>query len=213
MKVDNYPSGGLKELAAELPEWLAVSDLPVDGVSLASVALAVWDVKPGSGLGAALQSSDWHHQLQKNSRPLAYARSRIINGSARVIEVTESPLAAELDTALGSLKSGASGDMIARILRSERHHTTVLWIHHSQACEELVVLQSPFLPAQQRLDERSFLESLAAADVAGLANPRPQLVARAVPMPAPADTADVDMWQLDRRSRLVKLDSRQKRRS
>jgi hypothetical protein len=184
-RVDSFPSDALQEFSVDVVDWLEASELPTVGIEPSAPPIPIWDVAPRSSLSeAASDSGEWHHQIRSAKGVVAYARSRIVDGHAKIIALSESPLAESLEEALATVRDAPDGSATLRLLRSERHHTTCLWIHRKGGSDELIVLQSQALRVGERLDERSFLARLASL-------PPPGMIASA---PRESRYRDVELW-------------------
>lgn len=166
---DPFPESALQVISTELADWLEASELSAAGAKLAEVPLSVWDVKPGPSLkDAARSSGEWHHQISNEQGAFAYVRSRVEEGSIKIIELAESPLVEAIETTLESLRHAADHSALLRLLNSEQHHTTCLWVQREGSADEVIVLQSQSLRVGERFDERSFLTRLAALPPVGM---------------------------------------------
>jgi hypothetical protein len=188
-QADSFPEDGLQAIAADLADWLEGSELPATGVRIAAAPLPIWDVRPGASLkDTTAHAGEWHHQLLNEGGAFAYARSRVADGRARIIALGESPLVAAIEEILGELRSKAADPASLRLLRSQRHHTTCLWVHREGGLDEIIVLQSPSLRIGEQFDEQTFLERLASL-------PPPGMIATA---PRDPRCRDVALWGEDR---------------
>jgi KaiC/GvpD/RAD55 family RecA-like ATPase len=164
---DHFPAADLRSLTADVGEWLAASGLPTEGTTIASVPLAIWDLKGTSLSDGPVPSGKWHHQILHNGRAIAFARSRVTGERAEVVELSESPLASALEDALHGIRDSAGEHTILRLLRVETNHTTCLWLCQPDQ-NELIVLQSQLWRAGTRLDEATLLRmSIAALEERG----------------------------------------------
>ncbi len=188
-QADSFPSDALQEIAVDIADWLAASELPTSGVRIAATSLPIWDVKSGPSLQeAATDSGEWHHQILNEDGAFAYARTRVVDGRAEIIGLGESPLVEALEEILGQLRTNAERPVVLRLLRSERHHTTCLWIHCEGGPDEVIALQSQALRVGERFDEQAFLAKLAVL-------PPPGMIASS---PRDARSSDVGLWRSSR---------------
>jgi hypothetical protein len=186
---DPFPEGAVQAVAAGLAGWLEASELPAAGARFAEPPLSVWDVKPGPSLNdAAKHSGEWHHQISNGQGAFAYLRTRAAGEHVKIIELAESPLTGAIETALRSLQDTADDSVVLRLLHSEQHHTTCLWIHRKGGTDEVIALQSQSLRVGERFDERSFLVRLASLPPSGM-------IATA---PRGSRCHDVRLWGPDR---------------
>lgn len=147
----------MRDVAANVSEWLAASELPTSDITINS-PLLVWDIGSGASLAdAATSSSEWHHQILQAGRPIAFARSRLIDKRAELIELAESPLTTALEEAYRMLRAAPSDSIILRLLRIQRNHTTCLWLYKAEGGDEVITLQSPVWKPMLRVDESTFL--------------------------------------------------------
>ena len=174
-QTDPFPRDALQEMVIDVADWLEASELPSVGIEISAMPLSIWDVKPGPSLcEVARNSGEWHHQISNEDGALAYARSRVADGRAEIVELVESPLAKVLEEILGTLGNAADDSTTLRLLRSLRHHATFLWIHREGGADEAVALQGPALRIGERFDEPSFLAKLAALPPPGMTATAPR---------------------------------------
>jgi hypothetical protein len=169
-RAEPFPATAMQDIIADVGDWLSASELPTADARIASAPLSVWDVQPGVSLReAATPSGEWHHQIARAGRAFAFARSRLVGERGNIIELSESPLTEALEAALGTLRTIADDSLVLRILRSQRHHTTCLWLHKANGTtDDVVVLQSPVLATGLRVDESTFLRMVEALPGPGL---------------------------------------------
>ena len=183
-QADPFPKNALQEIISDMADWLEATELTSVGVRIASTPLSIWDIRSGASLNeAATDSGEWHHQLRNTEGAFAFARSRVLDDHAEIIELAESPLATTIESTLGSLRDAAEDSTILRLLRSARHHTICLWLHKKDAADEVIVLQSQALRIGERLDEHSFLARLGTLPGSGMTSASPRY--RTVPVWGP----------------------------
>jgi len=161
----------MQDIIADVGDWLIASELPAVDARIASTPLSVWDVQPGVTLReAATRSGEWHHQIVRAGRALAFVRSRLVGERGNIIELSESPLTEALEAALGTLRTITDDSIVLRLLRSHIHHTICLWLHRTDGgIGDVVVLQSPVLAIGLRVDESTFLRMVGALPGPGVA--------------------------------------------
>lgn len=187
-QADSFPREALQEIADHVADWLEASGLPTSGARVAATSLPIWDVTSGSSLEeAARNSGEWHHQILNEDGAFAYARSRIVDERVTVVGFGDSPLVKAIEGTLGELRDEAGNTATLRLLRSDRHHTTCLWIHR-EGGDEIIVLQSLALQAGERFNEQTFLSKLASL-------PPPGMIATS---PRGSRCRDVRLWGQNR---------------
>lgn len=168
---DPFPPEALAQLAADAADWLAASDLPTENVTLSSAPLRVWNLDTGDSLReATIASDEYHHQILHAGAAIAFARSRVVQQQAELIELAESPLAQQLDEVLRELARQDQQPDVLRLLQLPSNHTTCLWLHDTEHGDELIPLQSPLWPLRQRVDERTFFRMVHALRGPGIIN-------------------------------------------
>lgn len=169
-RAEPFPDIAMEDILTDIADWLTASELPATDTKIASTPLSVWNVQPGTSLReAATPSSEWHHQLIRAGRAFAFARSRLVGNRGEIIELAESPLTEALEATLGTLRTVADDSIILRLVRSQRHHTTGLWLHKADGgIDDVIVLQSLVLATGLRVDESTFLRMIDALPGSGL---------------------------------------------
>jgi hypothetical protein len=160
----------MQDIVAEAADWLTASELSVTDARIAATPLAVWNVQPGVSLrDAAKPSGEWHHQVRRDGHAFASVRSRINGDRGEIIELSQSSLSKALEATLEALRPDTDDTIVLRLLRSQKHHTTWLWLHkEDDGTDEAIVLQSPTLTTGMRVDEPTFLRMLAALPGPGI---------------------------------------------
>jgi hypothetical protein len=124
------PESGLITLHESLQLWL-----------LPTGTLAQAETREVDLSEVAVRSDRWHHQLRDGNHAFGFARSRLEQQTWVLHELFDTPIAASIDLAIGTVDEKVSvGDPLVRLLFAPAFQAYALWILDEGSEESRVVV-------------------------------------------------------------------------
>lgn len=172
---DDVSAAALVVVGKEVGRWLPRLGgglHPAAAVTITS-SLRVWKLSSAEvadltldELGRmAVDTGRTHHQVAVGGEPTAYARSVVQNGETVVEQVTVSPTAKDIETAIQFVDAEVAEDDLARLLEAPAYDVRVIWLVDKAGTGRVVVAQASFRlpdlqPPPRLISEKEFLAQL-----------------------------------------------------